>query len=382
MKNKIKLIKLFLLSIVLSTGANAKEFNFRSYIYGMEGIGSITEADKNEMGGLPSDIVCGNYHCLALIDGTVWGIGSNGYGQLGDSEVDISTGGKWKKGSLTGVTSIHAGGEYSYAVINNEIWATGKNYYGVLGIEGQTGDVATWTNTKFSGFTYLHAGYATAFAVKDGVLWAVGNNSHRQTGIQGYTSIRKWMSTGVTGVTQAVSGADHAHIVKDGNLWSAGSKNIFGEAGGVYETGWTLKFSGGADGITKMAATHNGLFVLVDGNVYFKGRHGLGLGHGNNVKSFVYTGLSGVTDIIGGTAFGVAIKNNEIWSTGFGQYSTLGTGNKNSQYSWVNVGAQGISKVYGYQDYMYGVVNNEMWHISPTSLLWEKAPDNLFLDNQ
>ncbi len=61
-----------------------------------------------------SQIDCGYYHCYALVDGTVWSVGWNVYGQLGRNGTTSQS--TWGPTNLTDVSSVDSGGYHGYAV--------------------------------------------------------------------------------------------------------------------------------------------------------------------------------------------------------------------------------------------------------------------------
>lgn len=81
----------------------------------------------------------GGAHSLALRpDGTVWAVGDNGEGQLGDNTTSHRTVQVQVQG-LSGVESVSAGDSHSLALRLDCLgWAWGSNAYGQLGNGGHT----------------------------------------------------------------------------------------------------------------------------------------------------------------------------------------------------------------------------------------------------
>ena len=124
------------------------------------------------------------FHILAQKkDGTLWGVGKNNYGELGNGTsngtyvpVQIGTDADWNTVSL--------GEEFSIATRDDgTLWAWGLNYYGNLG-DGTT--VNKYVPTKIglsSDWKYVSAGSISSFAIKsNGTLWAWGYNHLGQLG--------------------------------------------------------------------------------------------------------------------------------------------------------------------------------------------------------
>ena len=131
---------------------------------------------------------CGTHHTAVLkADGTVWTVGLNSSGQLGIG----STVGQTKAlqvataaGPLTGVSNLVSGGAHSLALSNTgEVWAWGANNAGQLGINSLVNQAFAVKVPGLSGVVHLAAGDSHSYAVKsDGTVWAFGNNTNGQLG--------------------------------------------------------------------------------------------------------------------------------------------------------------------------------------------------------
>jgi alpha-tubulin suppressor-like RCC1 family protein len=191
-------------------------------------------------------IAAGGYHSLFLkSDGSLWAMGYNGYGQLGDGTTD---GGNYETNRpeqivSSNVTAIAAGYYHSLFLKNDgSLWAMGDNQSGQLG-DG-TSNLGTDRPEQIvsSNVTAIVAGQNhSLFLKRDGSLWAMGDNANGQLGdgtfggIAGYTNRPEQIVTG--GVTAIAAGYYHSLFVKsDGSLWAMGF-NGDGELGdGSYGT--------------------------------------------------------------------------------------------------------------------------------------------------
>ena len=145
-------------------------------------------------------ISAGGYFALAIRnDGTVWGWGGGGNGQLGDGNTTTRNpmavqvrGGATGNTYLTGITAISTGALHSLALRNDgTVWAWGYNASGQLG-DGTSGtDRSTPVqvrggatgSTNLMGITAISAGFWYSAAIRnDGTVWAWGHNSSGQMG--------------------------------------------------------------------------------------------------------------------------------------------------------------------------------------------------------
>ena len=151
--------------------------------------------------GYLSDIVAvsaGSSHSIALkSDGSVWGFGYNGSGQLGDGTTSgsrvtpVQTKGANGSGYLADIVTVATGDNHSLALkTDGSLWSFGYNTYGNLGIGTSSGSIGTPVQVKgANGEGYLKdvvavgGGENHSFAVKsDGSLWSWGRNDHGQLG--------------------------------------------------------------------------------------------------------------------------------------------------------------------------------------------------------
>ena len=153
-------------------------------------------------GNSPLTLVAGGAHSLALrADGTVWGWGSNGNGQLGAGAAPLC----WtpvQVAGLAGVTALAAGAYHSLALRSGgTVWSWGYNAHGQLG-EGTNTDRATPVQVPgLTGVIALATGGVHTLALRgDGSVWAWGQNSRGQLG-DGTTASRalprRWRCAGM-----------------------------------------------------------------------------------------------------------------------------------------------------------------------------------------
>jgi alpha-tubulin suppressor-like RCC1 family protein len=134
------------------------------------------------------DVACGNDHTAVLkADGTVWTAGLNSSGQLGNGNttsqfraVQVLT----SAGPLTGVRAIAAGSSHTLALTKSgEVWSWGLNTSGQLGTGNTTNQNRAVKVASLPAVAAVSAGDQFSYAVAiDGTVWAFGDNSHGQLG--------------------------------------------------------------------------------------------------------------------------------------------------------------------------------------------------------
>ena len=152
---------------------------------------------KNEDGSILSEVTgisAGANHTVYLkSDGTVWSVGLNGYGQLGDRTttrryypVQVK---KYDSTPLSGVVGISGGSNHTvYLAGDGAVWATGYNGPGTLG-NGLTTNrnyavsVMNMDGSIFDEVVGISAGDShTVYMKSDSTVWAAGWNNYGQLG--------------------------------------------------------------------------------------------------------------------------------------------------------------------------------------------------------
>ena len=138
-------------------------------------------------------------------DGTLWGWGNNGFGQMGTGDftnrstpvTTFAGGTNWKQ--------VSSGGYYTAAIkTDGTLWGWGSNGFGQLGIASNfsTNPTPSTPVTTFAGGTnwkQVSAGFKYTAAIKsDGTLWTWGYNYRGQVGNATITPYPYTISTPVT----------------------------------------------------------------------------------------------------------------------------------------------------------------------------------------
>jgi alpha-tubulin suppressor-like RCC1 family protein len=237
-------------SLVLKTDGSL--WAFGSNAYGQLGV--ATNAGVDVANSTPMQVMtevravaAGRYHSLVLkADGSLWTFGTNGSGELG-RPLDVATlstiygQNPTPTQVMTGVRSIAAGGTHSLALKDDgSLWGFGANGSGELGLGATAAAFAFRTPTQvMTGVRAMAAGALHSLALKaDGSLLSFGFNGTGQLGSTP-TSDPVFTPTKVmTDVTEVAAGGYHTLVLKaDGSLWAFGA-NTYGQLGTTTDRGF------------------------------------------------------------------------------------------------------------------------------------------------
>ena len=266
----------------------------------------------------------GGEHVLALHnDGTLWALGRNSEGQLGDGTlIDRHE----PTHVMDAIAYASAGVRFSMAICKNGgLWAWGYNSHGQLG-DGTTVmrniPVMIMENVQSVSSGWWH----TLALDNNGVLWAWGYNSRGQVG-DGTLSPRYQPIRIMDSVKYISAGQDYSlAITIDGSLWAWGD-NEAGQLGdGTKEAriepvlilNDVARVSGGA---------HHTLAIRADGGLYTWGRNSEGqLGNNSIAEQLLPVRIMDSASYIStGGLHSMAISGGELWVWGSNALGQIGT---------------------------------------------------------
>jgi len=210
-------------------------------------------------------------------DGTMWGWGRNGSGQLGlgglwstTTPIQIGTDTDWIMAASSSTNTIAI-------KENGTLWAFGFNQNGELGIGNtqerdtpvQVGNDTTWI--------YVHAGDQHSLGIKeDGSLWSWGNNAYGQLGRSGLTTVPNRVGTD-TWLRVEGGGLHTLGIKSDSTLWAWG-RNLYAQLGDGGTTNKSQPYQINAEHKWKniSGGYEHSLATTVDSSLFVWGRNAAG----------------------------------------------------------------------------------------------------------
>ena len=325
---------------------------------------------------IAGQLSAGGYHNIQLkSDGTVWGWGANGSGQVGINSSSASITTPTQVTLLTKpVTSIGTGQNTSFAVENDgSLWDWGYNSYNQLGDNTNISRKAPVEIFSSGVSSAAGMGYASACVMTDGTMYAWGGNGDGELGTGNTTGsatpvpVLKAANTPLTGIASIAAGGYHMlAIQKTGSgaynyaLWAWG-RNSNGQLGVGNYTDQDFAvavsgFGGGTAATTPVAiagGAYHSLVITADGKVWAAGSNGDGqLGNAsvtNETSTFVQVGsFNGTAPWVGvdvasnpNALQSVILRNDgTVWATGYNADGELGnnsTGNSSAPVQSIGI---------------------------------------------
>jgi len=213
---------------------------------GQLGDGTFNDTNRPEqilMASNVTAIAAGQRHSLFQeSDGSLWGVGGNEYGQLGDGNYGTYPNhfgtSRPEQIVVSNVVAISAGGAHSLFVKNDgSLWGMGGNDIGQLGDGTYNGTNRPEQILVASNVTAIAAGSCHSLFLKsDGSLWGMGYNYQGQLGDGNFMTKAPYGTDRpeqivASNVTAIAAGGFHSLFLKsDGSLWAMGD-NDYGQLG-------------------------------------------------------------------------------------------------------------------------------------------------------
>ena len=325
-------------------------------IYGQLGLGNTgnrsiftqvtTNADDIK------SVYCGGY-CTFILknDGTLWGCGKNSNGQLGLGDTNDRNIFTQVTTNVDDIKEIYCGQNHTFILKNNgTLWGTGYNGYGQLGL-GDTSNRNTFTEitNNTDDIKSVYCGSNHTFILKNnGTLWGTGHNGYGQLGLKDTDNRTTFTQVIINAddVKLVDCGSEHTLILKnDGTLWGCGY-NGYGQLG-LGDTNYRTTFTQittNTDDIKEIYCGANHTLILENNGTLWDCGHNnrgqLGLGDTNDRNTFtqVTTNAYNIKEIYCGWDHNFILKNDgTLWSTGYNNYGQLGLGDETNRTTFTQV---------------------------------------------
>ena len=290
-------------------------------------------------------VYCGYGHTFILKnDGTLWGCGGNGYGELGLGDTNNRNIFTQITTNVNNIKAVYCGNNHTIILKNDDtLWGSGYNRLGHLGLGDTTNrnmftKIATDIKSAYCGSEY------TVVLKNDGTLWACGYNNCGQLGL-GDTNNRTVLTritttTNTNDIKLICCGDSHTLILKNnGTLWACGD-NQYGQLG-LGDTNRRTTFTqitANTNDIKSVYCGGNYTSILKnDGTLYVCGANvygQLGLGDTTNRKTLtqVTTNTDDIKSIYCGYNHNAILKNDgTLYVCGLNDSGKLGLGDTSNR---------------------------------------------------
>ena len=163
-------------------------FSVVNFLLGGVAALSLLQASCSRAAVVVTNIATGSYFSLFIkSDGSLWAMGANGSGQLGDGTFDNVC----RPEQVVGGGVIAAAGGSGHSLFlksDGSIWAMGDNNFGQLGDGVSTATNVPQRVVSHGGTAVACGYYHSLFLKSDGSLWTMGYNYYGQLGNGTFTN--------------------------------------------------------------------------------------------------------------------------------------------------------------------------------------------------
>ena len=333
-----------------------------------------------------TQISAGFQHSLFLkSDGSLWAMGANNYGQLGDGTYRSTN--RPEMIVSGNVTAIAAGWYHSlFLKSDGSLWAMGDNQYGELGDGNVNGNIQTNLPEMIvsSNVTAIAAGaYHSLFLKSDGSLWVMGENNYGQLGDGNYALDIDYANMNspemivAGGVSSIAAGEYHSLFVKHYGLGTHQITALFAMGlNGSGQLGTGITNSPGQLGDSKpLLVVSNATGPLIIGigggsahSLFFTTQNHLWY-TGDNYDanddlalSFADLYPGGVTAIAAGSFHSLFLKSGgSLWAMGNNVSGQLGDGTFNYNSGEMIVSSNVVAIAAGYDFSLFLKSDGSLW---------------------
>jgi alpha-tubulin suppressor-like RCC1 family protein len=318
------------------------------------------------------DVACGRLHTVFLKPGSdyydLYCVGSNANGQLGDvdgSTTPFTSVNTTAFNHASGVLSVKAGAYFTlYLSTNNDLFGLGSNAYGQLGESTPTDvphayhivDSVSTTDDKV--LSYAAGNFHTLYVTKTGnALYATGYNGAGQLGTGSVTNGTAPTKIKDSGVAQVFAGGVHSlYITTDDALYAMGD-NTYGQLGDGSNSTEETAVKVVDSGVTSAACGRFfSYYIDSDKNLYATGDNTFGqLGDGTNTNKNSFVKIaSDVVSVSAGRNQGFYITTNgDLYAIGYNNYGQLCDGSTATRTTPVKVAEDVVAVSSGDYHTMY-----------------------------
>jgi alpha-tubulin suppressor-like RCC1 family protein len=279
-------------------------------------------------------ISLGGAHAMLIKDGTLYGCGFNGSGQVG---LNVQNGFTYSFIKFlpisTNVRSVSSGMDFTTFVKNdNTLWGMGNNSWGQLG-DGTFTDPRSpiQIDTNVSQSFVGAGGYYNVLYVKtDGTLWGLGSNNNNQLSSSANSYFTQSIQIDTDVVKAAVGYSYVLYLKTDGTLWGRGY-NYYGQLGTGDNTNRTESYQIDTNvtdlavgGVSSYYVKNDGSSSLYSMGYNAWGQLGVGDNSNRNIPTFVTSSVAKVSAAYQHGSF--ISTDGTLYSMGYNGNGALGVG--------------------------------------------------------